>query len=84
MENAYKYRCVRKLCEKVSVEFGIDLCHVIPVSNYFEEGDATFAKNAMSLFSLWRVFESGIDYINRKWGKREQNADFKKIYNASN
>lgn len=35
MRNAYKYPCVRKFCEEMSVDFGVDLLRVIPVSNYF-------------------------------------------------
>lgn len=71
MKNAYSYRCVREYCEKVSVEFGLDLLHVIPVSNYFEEVASNDAKNAMSLFNLWRVFKSGKEYIERRWNRKE-------------
>lgn len=71
MKNAYSYRCVREYCKKVSVEFGLDLLHVIPVSNYFEEVASNDAKNAMSLFNLWRVFKSGKEYIERRWNKKE-------------
>lgn len=71
MKNAYSYRCVRDYCEKVSVEFGVDLLHVIPVSNYFEEVASNDAKNAMSLFNLWRVFKSGKEYIERRWNRKE-------------
>lgn len=71
MKNAYSYRCVREYCQKVSVEFGVDLLHVIPVSNYFEEVASNDAKNAMSLFNLWRVFKSGKEYIERRWNRKE-------------
>lgn len=71
MINAYKYPCVRKLCEEVSVVFGVDLLHVIPVSNYFDEVVPNDAKNAMSLFNLWRVFNSTKEYIERRWLKGE-------------
>lgn len=71
MKNAYSYRCVREYCEKVSVEFGVDLLHVLPVSNYFEEVASNDAKNAMSLFNLWRVFKSGKEYIDRRWNRKE-------------
>uniref|UniRef100_A0A8W8P034 Septin-type G domain-containing protein n=1 Tax=Magallana gigas TaxID=29159 RepID=A0A8W8P034_MAGGI len=71
MINAYKYPCVRKFCEEVSVVFGVDLLHVIPVSNYFDEVAPNDAKNAMSLFNLWRVFNSTKEYIERRWLKGE-------------
>lgn len=71
MKNAYSYQCVREYCEKVSKEFGLDLLHVIPVSNYFEEVASNDAKNAMSLFNLWRVFKSGKEYIERRWNRKE-------------
>lgn len=71
MKNAYQYPCVRGYCEKVSEAFGIDLLHVIPVSNYYEEVAPNDAKNAMSLFNLWRVFNSGKQYIERRWIRQE-------------
>lgn len=71
MKNAYKYPCVHKYCDEVSVAFGVDLLHVIPVSNYFHEVAPNDAKNAMSLHSLWRVFESTKDYIERRWLREE-------------
>lgn len=71
MKNAYQYQCVRDYCEEVSEAFGLDLLYVIPVSNYFEEVSPNDAKNAMSLFNLWRVFNSGKEYIERRWIKKE-------------
>lgn len=71
MINVYKYPCVRKFCDEVSVVFGVDLLHVIPVSNYFDEVAPNDAKNAMSLFNLWRVFNSTKEYIERRWLKEE-------------
>lgn len=71
IKNAYKYPLVRKYCNDVSEAFGVDLFHVIPVSNYFEEVTPNEAKNAMSLFNLWRVFKSGKEYIERRWSKKE-------------
>lgn len=67
MKNAYKYPRVHKYCEQVSEAFGVDLLHVIPVSNYFDEVAPSDAKNAMSLYNLWRVFESTKEYIERRW-----------------
>lgn len=69
MKNAYKYPCVYEHCKKVSVAFGVDLLHVIPVSNYFDEVVPNDAKNAMSLFNLWRVFNSTKEYMERRWLK---------------
>lgn len=66
MENAYKYNIVKKICQKVSEALDVDLFHVIPVSNYFEEVAPNDAKSAMSLYCLWRVFNSGREYIERK------------------
>lgn len=66
IKNAYRYGCIRKYCKKVSEAFDVDLLHVLPVSNYFSEGCADDAKNAMSLLSLWRVFDSAKDYIERR------------------
>ncbi|XP_052693725.1 uncharacterized protein LOC128171988 [Crassostrea angulata] len=71
MINAYKYPCVRKFCDEVSVVFGVDLLNVIPVSNYFDEVAPNNAKNAMSLFNLWRVFNSTREYIERRWLKEK-------------
>lgn len=71
MKNAYKYPKVHKYCEQVSEAFGVDLLHVIPVSNYFDEVVPNDAKNAMSLFNLWRVFNSTREYIERRWVKEE-------------
>lgn len=71
MKKAYAYHLVRTHCKKVSLEFNIDLLHVIPVSNYFEEVVPNDAKNAMSLFNLWRVFKSGKEYIERQWNKQD-------------
>lgn len=71
MKDIYRFQCVLKFCEKVSQEFGIALGDVIPVSNYFGEGGKSEATNAMSLYCLWRVFASGIDYINQHWNPRK-------------
>lgn len=79
MKNAYKYGCVRKLCERVSEVFDVDLFHVIPVSNYFGEVTSNDAKNAMSLFNFWRVFNSGKCYIDRHWNKKETPASSRKL-----
>lgn len=79
MKNAYKYGCVRKLCERVSHVFDVDLFHVIPVSNYFEEVTSNNAKNAMSLFNFWRVFNSGKCFIDRHWNKKETPAGSRKM-----
>lgn len=65
MENAYRYRRVRRICEKISEVLDVDLLHVLPVSNHFSEGSSNMAKNAMSLLSLWRVFDSAKDFIER-------------------
>lgn len=79
MKNAYKYGCVRKLCERVSEAYDVDLYHVIPVSNYFGEVTSNNAKNAMSLFNFWRVFNSGKQYIDRHWNKKEMPAGARKM-----
>lgn len=71
MKNAYKYPCVYEYCKKVSDAFGVDLLHVIPLSNYFDEVAPNDAKNAMSLFNLWRVFNSTKEYIERRWLNEE-------------
>lgn len=79
MKNAYKYGRVRKHCERVSQAFNVDLFHVIPVSNYFEEVTSNDAKNAMSLFNFWRVFNSGKCFIDRHWNKKETPAGSRKM-----
>lgn len=61
----YRYRRVRRICEKISEVLDVDLLHVLPVSNHFSEGSSNMAKNAMSLLSLWRVFDSAKDFIER-------------------
>lgn len=71
MKYAYTYPIVHKFCREVSEAFGVDLLHVIPVSNYFDEVLPNDAKNAMSLFNLWRVFISTKEYIERRWLKGE-------------
>lgn len=79
MKNAYRYGCVRKLCERVAAVFDVDLYHVIPVSNYFVEVAPNDAKNAMSLLNLWRVFHSGRDFIERHWNKKEAPVGARKL-----
>lgn len=79
MKKAYSYHCVRTHCKEVSHEFNIDLLHVIPVSNYFEEVVPNDAKNAMSLFNFWRIFKSGKEYIERQWNKQDSNDDFGRL-----
>lgn len=79
MKNAYRYRIVQKFCKKVSVVFEVDLMHVLPVSNYFEEATPNDEKNAMFLFNFWRVFSSGKEYIERNMNKKENYDDFKKL-----
>lgn len=66
IKDAYKYPCVRKFCKKASEALDVDLLHVLPVSNYFEAVVPNDAKNAMSLFNLWRVFNLGKEYIKRQ------------------
>lgn len=66
IKNAYKYPIVRRYCESVSSAFGVDLLHIIPVSNYYEEVVPNDVKNAMSLFNLWRVVNSAKEYIERQ------------------
>lgn len=79
MKNAYKYGFVRKHCEKVSEVFDVDLNHVLPVSNYCGEATSNDAKNAMSLFNFWRVFNSGKCFIERHWNKKETPAGSRKL-----
>lgn len=71
MKNAYKYGCVHNHCKEVSKVFGVDLYHVLPVSNYCVEATSNDAKNAMSLFNFWRVFNSGKCFLERHWNKKE-------------
>lgn len=71
MKNAYRYGCVRRHCEKVSEAFDVDLLHVFPVSNYFSEGRSNEAKNAMSLLSLWKIFDSAKDFIERRENRND-------------
>lgn len=71
MKNAYRYGCVRRHCEKVSEAFDVDLLHVLPVSNYFSEGRSNEAKNAMSLLSLWKIFDSAKDFIERRENRND-------------
>lgn len=66
MKNAYQYPTVRRYCETVSPAFGVDLLHIIPVSNYYEEVVPNDAKDAMSLFNMWRVVNSAKEYIERQ------------------
>lgn len=79
MKNAYKYGFVRKHCKKVSEVFDVDLNHVLPVSNYCGEATSNDAKNAMSLFNFWRVFNSGKCFIERHWNKKETPAGSRKV-----
>lgn len=75
MECAYHYREVPYIAKKVSKILDLPLCHVIPVSNYFEK-QANSAKNAMVLMALWHVVSSGKDYIVRQLTKKIIHADF--------
>lgn len=79
MKHAYKYGFVRKHCEKVSEVFDVDLYHILPVSNYCGEATSNNAKNAMSLFNFWRVFNSGKCFIERHWNKKETPAGSRKV-----
>lgn len=76
MENAYNYHCIRGISDNVADALMLNPNHVIPVSNYFEETAPTAAKNAMSLYALWRVCKAGKDYIKRRWGEDYMRADF--------
>lgn len=76
MENAYNYPCIREISDNVAKALMLNPNHVIPVSNYFEETAPTAAKNAMSLYALWRVCKAGKDYIKRRWGEDYMRADF--------
>lgn len=76
MENAYNYPCIREISDNVAKALMLNPNHVIPVSNYFEETAPTAAKNAMSLYALWRVCKAGKDYIKRRWGEDYIRADF--------
>lgn len=78
LENAYKYHRLREICDDVAKALMLNPNRVIPVSNYFEEMSPTDAKNAMSLFALWKVCSAGRDYINRNWGEKNIRADFNK------
>lgn len=72
MECAYQYEGLKDICQRVSKTLDILKSHVIPVSNYTEdEGEASDAKNAMSLMALFRVVSSGQDYIKQKLSNRE-------------
>lgn len=66
MEKAYRYPRFKEICRDICGALDLDEYHVIPVSNYFGEGESNVAKNAMSLFALWRILSSGRDYIKRK------------------
>lgn len=77
MECAYQYEGLEDICQRVSRTLDILKSHVIPVSNYTEdEGEASDAKNAMSLMALFRVLSSGQDYIKQKLSNRELLPDF--------
>lgn len=78
MENAYNYHGIRKISDNVANALILNPNQVIPVSNYFEETTPTAAKNAMSLYALWRVCKAGEDYIKRKWGEDYIRPDFKR------
>lgn len=75
MANAYKYNIVKKICKRVADALDVDLFHVIPVSNYFDEVAPNDAKSAMSLYCFWRVFNSGREYIERKSKNQRDNFD---------
>lgn len=79
MKNAYRYRCVKNVCKEASKALDVDLLHVLPVSNYVDEPTSNDAKNAMSLFNLWRVFNLGKDYIERQTEIKETYEDFKRL-----
>lgn len=66
MENVFKYKCVKDICQKVAEFLEIDIHSVHPVANYFEENEPTVAKNTMSLMALWDVIQCGKRHIERK------------------
>lgn len=72
MKNAYQYPTVRRYCETVSAAFGVDLLHIIPVSNYYEEVVPNDAKDAMSLFNMWRVVNSAKNILNVNGSVKKQ------------
>lgn len=76
MECAYHYKEVLDISKKVSKILDLPLCHVIPVSNYFEK-QPNSAKNAMVLMALWQVLSSGKDYIERQLTKENILSDFR-------
>lgn len=69
---------LEKISDNVAKALILNPNQVIPVSNYFEETTPTAAKNAMSLYVLWRVCKAGEDYIKRKWGEDYIRPDFKR------
>ncbi|XP_022309286.2 interferon-induced protein 44-like [Crassostrea virginica] len=70
MENIFKYKCVKTICEDVARFLQMDLQSVHPVANYYEEIKPSAAKNALSLMALWDIFECGERYIQKKLEKR--------------
>lgn len=66
MENAFNYKCVKDICQKVAGFLEIDMHSVHPVSNYYDENEPTVAKDALSLIALWDIFQCGKRNIEKK------------------
>ena len=70
MENVFKYKCVKTICEEVSEFLEMEIQSVHPVSNYSDELIPDDAKNALSLMALWDIVETGERHINQKAEKK--------------
>lgn len=75
MENVFKYKCVKEICEEVSEFLEIEMQSVHPISNYKEEHEPCAAKNALALMALWDIFQCGNRHIQKKLEKRFDDDD---------
>ena len=69
MENVFRYRCVKEICEEVAEVLQIEITSVHPVSNYHEEITPSVAKNVLALMALWDIINCGKQYIEQKFRK---------------
>lgn len=75
MENVFKYKCVKEICEEVSEFLEIEIQSVHPVSNYEKEKKPSHAKNALALMALLDVLECGERHIQKTLSREERGDD---------
>lgn len=69
MENVFRYKSVKEICDEVAEFLQIEISSVHPVSNYHEEITPSVAKNVLALMALWDIIDCGQKYIQQRYEK---------------